>query len=231
MSAFESVPVEKFPMFLANFAAIQGGDGYISEAMDGIELRRGAVSNGGAVRSFVSFSVERLRSGPDNEVSNIDYTLEHGVTTKLDVFPDVVHEELEAIEEEYDPMDGIWHESLQTLLFSTRTHEGGTICVCNNYRYGVSNHTLLEVPVIGGEPVFVEPEDMNPPAEMARTAEYGGIYVLEYVQDGNTAAMTTEVADPFEAIIQSMVGETNIVQNYINQMAGMIAMFQPSAKS
>ncbi|MGB4759201.1 MAG: hypothetical protein WBP26_04020 [Candidatus Saccharimonadales bacterium] len=227
MSDFESVSIEQFPGFLQNFAVAQGGEEYASEATDGIELRRGVVRQGGLVRSFVSFQADRQRECPNADISNIDYTLEQGITTKLDIFPDAVNEELVMIEEEYDPADGIWHESLQTLIFSTRDHNGGTLCVTNNYRYGVANHVLLEVPVIGGKPVFMEPEEMDPPAGMARTAEHGGIWLLECVQDTPLGAVVTELVDPFEIMMRSMVGETNKVQEYIRQMVGMVAALQP----
>jgi len=54
----------------------------------------------------------------------------------------------------------------------------------SNKRFGLDEDVLLEVPVINGQPVFVELEDMDPKADMLPTYEADNVLVMELMQIG-----------------------------------------------
>jgi hypothetical protein len=212
----------ELPEVLSLFADKLGGPAYRDRAIGGFVLTREIYPLHEGCESYVKFAVKRKLATAESPDSGVQYFFEEGTKTNVDQFSiDVIAalaaEEVKLTEED----EPLWEETVDVISYAIQDGCDNRLLVATrSMRYGTDDVKLLDIPMIGGVPIFVELEDMDPPADLLPTFDSQDVMVLELVQPGGV--LTAPKTDELESFLASF--ETNRAEELVQRMVGMMSM-------
>ena len=209
MTEFASTP-EGLIQALDDFALHVGGDRYFVQELDGAGQGREFTLRGRADESFVTFKSHRLRDPSTDEVTEMVYILEDGVTGTADALPGELAKQ---IGYEQDPEDTIKMRDYTSYNF---TLSDKIVEVIRTQAFHVDDQFDVEVAVIGKHLVY-DPDLFEQFEPVITRDEETGFSVVEYALPGEDDDPEAEI-DEFERLMRSIEVDTSKIDKTIGTM-------------
>lgn len=205
---------------LHSFALVIDKEGtFADETIDGIGIGRTFASRNCNAERSVEFYASRHRL-PGGVVNR--YLIEEIQTERLDQFPRPV---VEMLDEDGDDIeeDAILTVDQKTQI--TFTPDDGRIMLERERVFGIDQSPVLEVPLLGGVPIYGEEVDLESEADQKLIANDYGLFVSELVL--RVTVGQEQPIDPLEAMFQGQQTEAQEVARFVQEMLALIDVLRP----